>query len=75
MPDSHRLDVSVDINFFHKKGRSSIVNLGVYNLYHKANPVVVKAGYSDDIYSSYNKQFLAISYFRIMPSVSYTFNF
>lgn len=75
MPDSHRLDVSVDINFFHKKGRSSIVNLGVYNLYNKANPVVVKVGYSDDIYSSYNKQFLAISYFRIMPSVSYTFNF
>lgn len=75
MPDSHRLDVSADIKFFHKKGRSSVLNIGVYNIYNKANPVVVQVGNAVDQFSPRTKQFLGISYFQIMPSVSYTFDF
>ncbi len=79
MPNSHRLDVSMDINFFHKKERNSTLNLGIYNIYNKANPVIIEVGPDPDLYvngvTSTRLQFIGISYFQIMPSVSYTFNF
>ena len=72
MPDYHRLDVGANFHFPHKaksdwcKDADHILNISIYNLYCHDNPyMIIPQG----------TELRQISFFPILPSLSYTFKF
>jgi len=75
MPAYHRLDLGVN---FHKQRKyfKRTLSFSVYNAYHRANPFMVYAGYSDSNgYEDSKRSLKQISIFPILPSVSYKITF
>lgn len=66
LPPYHRVDFSMKRTWDNKRGRKKIINLNVYNVYARINPVYI---FID------NEVIVKKSYFRIIPSVSYTYEF
>lgn len=83
MRDYHRLDVGLTYETLTKRNRRAVWNFSVYNLYNRKNPyyyyynthggdTVLRPGYEE-----YDKPFslYQISFFPIIPTVSYTLFF
>ncbi len=82
MKDYHRLDISATLNVKTKKGRRAEWNFSVYNLYNRKNPTSYYYGYDKEgaiTYSNSEKYTpigqYQISFFPIIPSVSYKIYF
>lgn len=79
MPDYHRLDVSFARTKITRKGRRAVLNLGVYNLYMRRNPLYVSAdyrtGHGPEAYNKWGLQLNGRAYFQFIPSISYTLHF
>ncbi|RRD80262.1 hypothetical protein EII14_02845 [Alloprevotella sp. OH1205_COT-284] len=80
LPPYHRLDVGINFHRFHKSGRRSTWNISLYNAYSRMNPVVVRKkeerfnlpGSSEQ---RYRTRYQKLSFFPVIPSVSYTLKF
>jgi hypothetical protein len=77
MKDYHRLDIGFTLNTLTSKGRKSKWNFSIYNAYNRHNPSTTYYGYSKDGFLQYNPENYQalnqyqISYFPIIPTVSY----
>lgn len=74
----HRLDIGANLTTKTKKGRKAVWTFSVYNLYNRHNPAAYYYGSEDDtfFYRSGLKTdqpvaLYQISYFPIIPTVSY----
>lgn len=70
----HRLDLGVNFYKYRKKGRISIWNVSVCNVYMRPNPFMVSSVY----YSVNGERYVRLQetiLFRCFPSVSYTYKF
>ena len=70
MEDYHRMDLSVNYRFEHKKSYSDI-NLSVYNAYNRMNPYKLSFETGTDGKVTVKK----LCVFPIMPSINYIFTF
>lgn len=77
MPAYHRLDISANYWFFKQKNRESGLNLSIYNVYKRSNPIYVfivakpsEQGNNQIRIKQKNKRL-----YDIIPSVSWTFKF
>ncbi len=77
LPPSHVLNVNIKHTSYYKKGKG-ILSFGLYNLYNSLNPNAVstmitypEGNYSEKIRIKMKK----ITFFPIMPSLSYTYAF
>lgn len=77
LPDYHRLDVSANYWFFKEKDRESGLNLSVYNVYRRKNPlyifVVAKKSDSGNNQIVVKKKYKRL--YDLIPSISWTFKF
>lgn len=71
-PSSHRLDVSAIYIKKHRK-ITSILTLGIYNLYSHESPFVIY--FEDDPSKLSGTRAVQQSLFGILPSISYTLKF
>ncbi len=67
LPLYHRLDLSMRRTWDRRNGRQHHLSLDVFNAYARINPTYISINYSG--------QFEKNSMFRIIPSVTYTFEF
>lgn len=75
LPATHRLNMSINYNRFHKNGAKSVWNLSVFNLYNAKNPAFVLP---DDFVSSTESRVNRVTKFTLLPlipSLSYTYKF
>lgn len=79
LSDIHRLDLSLNWNKTTKRGRNSIWNFSIYNVYNKVNPVYsqlsTKYIYEENQVVDTYKILRQVGYIPIMPSVSYSLEF
>ncbi len=73
MPDYHRLDVSATWNFKKKGNFESELVFSVYNVYNRANAYSIEFRPNED--DPVQMEAVQLSLFKIVPSVSYHFNF
>jgi hypothetical protein len=76
MPRYHRLDVSINYKLHAKPGHSKYLNFSVYDIYAHRNPII--AGYKAKYFKDKNTLFVfktMKAYYRIIPSISYIYNF
>jgi hypothetical protein len=77
MPPYHRLDVSVTY-YFRSKGKfESNLNFSVFNVYNRANPLLIFFDIQGDIVEDHSLSVTArqISVFPILPSLTWNFKF
>ncbi len=71
----HRMDIGVDFTKNKPRG-TRIISISIYNVYNHLNPFYY---YSSTLYTldgkPYQKVIKQVSYFPIIPSISYQFNF
>ncbi len=73
VPPTHKLNLSVNFNRFHKNGAKSIWNVSIYNVYNAMNPSFI---YADNYYVTGNSfELTKFTLLPIIPSVSYTYKF
>ncbi len=69
MPDYHRLDIDLEYQINH----SQRINLGVYNIYNRKNPVYYRIGRDHEDFSK--KRYLRATLFQVLPYFSYKVEF
>jgi hypothetical protein len=77
LPDYHRLDLSVTYWFKTKWLRRSGINLSIYNVYMRKNPMLMSWDISehDTKAETYDITVRGPYLFRILPSISWNFKF
>jgi hypothetical protein len=73
MPDYHRLDLSATLTFKKKKSYESELVFSVYNAYNRANAYSIEFRPNED--NPTKMEAVQLSLFKIVPSISYHFNF
>lgn len=74
MPAYHRLDLGMNVYRPKKKNRMGIWNISVYNAYCRMNPFMVYQATKTMGNQSFPR-FRQMSYFPVIPTVSYTYKF
>ena len=76
MPDYHRLDLSVTYSFKAKGRCRHSLNLSVYNVYARKNPLYRDLRFSYDLeLKTLDLQMESVSLYSLVPSLSYTLKF
>lgn len=77
LPDYHRLDLSATYWFKSKKFQRNGINLSIYNVYMRKNPMLVSWDIQEDkeIEGVYKIREATPALFEILPSISWTFKF
>ena len=77
LPDYHRLDFSVTYWFKSKRFQRNGINISVYNIYMRRNPILLSWDIIEDTEkdNTYYIKETAPALFKILPSVSWTFKF
>ncbi len=77
LPDYHRLDFSVTYWFKSKRFQRNGINISVYNIYMRRNPILLSWDIIEDTEkdNTYYIKEAAPALFEILPSVSWTFKF
>lgn len=77
LPDYHRLDLSVTYWFKSKRFQRNGINLSVYNVYMRRNPILLswKIEENEDEWGAYHISKKESALFEILPSISWTFKF
>ena len=71
MPDYHRLDLSCNFHKKTKRGKQSIWNISIYNVYCRMNPIMMRSTRNEA-----GKPVAKVySFVPIIPSFSYTYKF
>ncbi len=73
MPDYHRLDISATWTFEKKKKFNSELVFSIYNVYNRANAYSIE--FRPDEQNPEKMEAVQLSLFKMVPSVSYHFNF
>lgn len=74
MPMTHRLNLSMNYNRFHKSGARSIWNLSVFNAYNAMNPSFI---FPEGISGANHPggRLIKLTILPLIPSISYTYKF
>jgi hypothetical protein len=72
MPAYHRLDVDLSYHFV-RGWASHQLNMGVYNVYSRKNPVFYRIGRNPDDFNK--KSYIQATLFQILPYFSYRISF
>ena len=77
LPDYHRLDLSVTYWFRSKKFQRNGINISVYNVYLRRNPLLLSWNVVEDEENPevYRIKDASPALFEILPSISWTFKF
>ena len=77
LPDYHRLDLSVTYWFKSKRFQRNGINLSVYNVYLRRNPMLLSWNIKEDKDNPgvYKIKEASPALFEILPSISWTFKF
>ena len=77
MPDYHRMDISITYWFKSKRFQRNGINLSVYNVYLKRNPIILswQVIELEDQEGAYEIKQSTPALFEILPSISWTFKF
>ncbi|MEG2180107.1 MAG: TonB-dependent receptor [Bacteroidales bacterium] len=74
LPAYHRLDLGLNVYRPKKRNRMGIWNISIYNAYNRMNPFMVYQSSKTVNHQSFPR-FKQMSYFPIIPTVSYTYKF
>ncbi|MBQ3635648.1 MAG: TonB-dependent receptor [Bacteroidales bacterium] len=72
LPTFHRLDFSARFDLRSHGRFNHFLDLTVYNVYNKKNPISV---YTDPLSGIYSEKYKMIYVYRVVPTLTYTFNF
>ncbi len=77
MPDYHRLDLSATYDFPSKGRLGHSMNLSVYNVYARNNPLIrdIRPNYSEETPTKLNLALVGVSLYTLLPSVTYSLTF
>lgn len=75
MPDYHRLDLTLSYDLRIKWMKSSVLNLAVYNVYSRPNPLMYTIKVVENTSGDYQIKVATASLFTIIPSLGLTFKF
>ena len=77
LPDYHRLDFSVTYWFKSKRFQRNGINISIYNVYMRRNPILLSWSIKEDkeVENTYHIEEASPALFEILPSISWTFKF
>jgi len=77
LPAYHRLDFGMNIYRPYKKGRTGIWGIGIWNVYNRMNPIMIRTNtmYSDSEKRKVSPHFQTVGLFPLIPSITYTYKF